>query len=377
MKKLLFIVNTPEFFISHRLPIALEARNNGYQVLVATGEGRAAAQIIEHGFKHYRVEVSRSNQNPVGELKAFFQIVTLLAKIKPDVLHLVTIKPVLYGGVAARFLRINGVVAAVSGLGSVFVSETFLGEIRKEIVIWLYRLALNHKRVITIFQNENDRDTLLECGAVNKHRFKMIRGSGVNLNEFSYFPESNKTPIVTMAARLLKEKGVYDFFYAAKVLKRRGLDVTFQLVGSVDPGNPSSITVKELDDWKMSGLIDILGFRSDIASLYTNSNIVCLPSFYGEGLPKTLIEAAACGRAVITTDMPGCRDAVIPNVTGLLVPAKEPEILAGAIQKLIEDRELRISLGVSGRKFAEEVFDIKCIVNQHLEIYESFFYDEG
>ena len=144
----------------------------------------------------------------------------------------------------------------------------------------------------------------------------------------------------------------------------------------MDPGNPSSITENELEEWKESGVIDILGFRSDISFLYSNSNIVCLPSYYGEGLPKTLVEAAACGRAIVTTDMPGCRDAIIPNITGILVPAKKADILADTIYDLILDDKLRISLGVAGRKFAEDVFDINSIVNQHIDIYDEFLGDD-
>jgi len=376
MKKILFIVNTPEFFLSHRLPVALAAKSSGIDVHVATGAGISAQEISKLGFKYYPLKLSRSSLNPFSEIFALFQLFMTLIKIKPDIVHLVTIKPVLYGGVAARFLNIKGVVAAISGLGSVFVSETFLGGIRKLIVTKLYRLALNHDRTITIFQNENDKDLLVGCGAVGSRGWRLIRGSGVDLRDFSYTPEQQGEPVVIMAARLLKEKGVYDFFDAAKELANRGLKVKFQLVGSMDPGNPSSITENELEEWKESGVIDILGFRSDISFLYSNSNIVCLPSYYGEGLPKTLVEAAACGRAIVTTDMPGCRDAIIPNITGILVPAKKADILADTIYDLILDDKLRISLGVAGRKFAEDVFDINSIVNQHIDIYDEFLGDD-
>lgn len=376
MKKLLLIINTPDFFLSHRLPVALSARSNGYEVVVATGPGDSSSDIEALGFEYHPLSLSRSSQNPLKELIALFRMFVFVYKIKPDIIHLVTIKPVLYGGIAARFLKVKGVVAAVSGLGSVFVNQTFLGKVRKAMVASLYRIALNHNRSITIFQNENDRDTLLGSGAIDKAKIKLIRGSGIDLKEFSCLPEPKGIPVVIMAARLLKEKGVYDFFYAAKVLHERGLKVKFKLVGAIDPENPSSLTEIELSEWKKSGLIDILGFRSDIASLYSSSNIVCLPSYYGEGLPKTLVEAAACGRAIVTTDMPGCRDAIIPDITGVLVPAKKADALADTIQRLIVDNKFRASLGMAGRKFAEEMFDISSIVKQHINIYEEILLDE-
>ncbi|BES70784.1 hypothetical protein RE428_18020 [Marinobacter nanhaiticus D15-8W] len=174
-----------------------------------------------------------------------------------------------------------------------------------------------------------------------------------------------------MAARLLRDKGVFEFVRSAHILRARGIDVDMRLLGSRDPGNPTTVTTAELEQWEKEGVVEILGFRTDIARQYALANIVCLPSYYGEGLPKCLIEAAACGRAVVTTDHPGCRDAITPDVTGLLVPVKHEIALADAIQKLIENPEMRRAMGERGRELAEGAFSIETVVNQHLQIYDA------
>jgi glycosyltransferase involved in cell wall biosynthesis len=290
--------------------------------------------------------------------------------------HLITIKPVLYGGIAARLAGISAVVVAVSGLGTVFVAKSAAARIRRVLVSGLYRLALNQRRLAVIFQNPDDRDGLLAIGALEENQVRMIRGSGVNLANYSFVPEPEGTPVVVMAARLLRDKGVYVFVESARLLKSRGVEVVMRLIGSPDPGNPTSVVQSELDGWSAEGVVELLGYRSDIAEQYAVANIVCLPSHYGEGLPKTLVEAAACGRAVITTNHPGCRDAIESEVTGVLVPVKSAHSLADAIQLLIETPERRLHMGKAGRELAEQAFSIDRIVEQHLVIYKELLGDD-
>jgi len=367
-KKIIFVVNAPEFFLSHRLPIALAARKAGYEVHVATADGVAVQSINNFGFVHHKVAIARSGQNPFTELGSVIGLYRLFRRLRPDLVHLITIKPVLYGGIAARLAGIPVVVAAVSGLGTVFVAHAGLARVRRRLVSMLYRLALNHKRLAVIFQNPDDRDGLLSIGALRDDQARMIRGSGVNLADYSVVPEPEGKPVVVMAARLLRDKGLLEFVEAARLLKSRGVAVVMRLIGSPDPGNPTSATQSELDGWSAERIVELPGYCTDIASQYAAAHIVCLPS-YREGLPKGLVEAAACGRAVVTTDVPGCRDAIDPDVTGVLVPAKDPLALADAIQALIESPERRAQMGKAGRELAEQAFAIEKIVAQHMTIY--------
>ncbi|MFC6684519.1 glycosyltransferase family 4 protein [Marinobacter koreensis] len=323
---------------------------------------------------HHTVAIARSGQNPFAELGSLISLYWLFRALKPDLVHLITIKPVLYGGIAARLAGVSAVIAAVSGLGTVFVAQSATAKVRRVLVSGLYRLAFKHRRLAVIFQNPDDREGLLAAGALQKGQTRMIRGSGVNLFNYSFVPEPEGTPVVVMAARLLRDKGVYEFVEAARLLKSRGVELVMRLIGAPDPGNPTSVEQAELDDWSAEGIVELVGYRSDIARQYGAANIVCLPS-YREGLPKGLVEAAACGRAVVTTDVPGCRDAIEPDVTGVLVPVKSASALADAIQVLIEAPERRMRMGKAGRELAEQAFSINSIVEQHLEIYEELLQD--
>lgn len=368
--KLLLVVNTADFFLSHRLAIAEEARRLGYHVRIATMPGEAVQQIRDLGFQHSAIPLSRSAKDVFGEVRAIFSIWWLLCRVKPDVLHLVTIKPVLYGGIAARLAPVKGVVAAISGLGFVFISRGLKATILRRLVRSLYRLALGKKNLRVIFQNPDDRDALIRMGVLEADKAEMIRGSGVDLSLYLSTKEAAGPLKVCLAARLLRDKGIVEFVEAANILQRRGLDVRFQLAGDSDPGNPATITRDELGKWRNEGVVEMLGHRNDIAQLFAAAHIVVLPSYYGEGLPKVLVEAAACGRAVVTTDHPGCRDAIEPNVSGLLVPVRDPGALADAIEKLIKEPELRQQMGRAGRALAEREFSIETIASQHLAIYK-------
>jgi len=368
-EKLLFIVNVPEFFISHRLPLAIAARETGSEVHVATGPGSACQKIRDLDFPHHTIPLSRSGRNPFSELLSLWSIFSIMRTVKPSLVHLVTIKPVLYGGLMARLARVPAVVAAISGLGTVFVMrKPGRSWLRKSIEL-LYRIALGHPNIRIIFQNPSDRSVLIDAKAVRKEQTVLIRGSGVPLSVYSFFPEPEDVPVITFAARLLKDKGVVEFVEAARILLARNINATFWLIGSPDPDNPTSVTEDQVAEWGRQGIVVPMGFRTDIADLFARSNLVVFPSYYGEGLPKVLIEAAACGRAVITTDHPGCRDAIEPGQTGLLVPVRDSTALADAVQSLIEDPGRRMQMGLAGRALAEREFAIETVVDAHLRIY--------
>lgn len=366
----MFVVNNPAFFLSHRLPLALAARDAGFDVHVATPMAPSVAQVRAHGFTHHAVTLSRSGSNPLRELGSLRELWALFRKVRPDVVHGVTIKPVLYGGIAARLAGVPGYVAAVSGLGFVFLRQDLPGRLVRVVAVALYRLALGHRNSRVIFQNASDRDVLMRAGAVRDGQVVMIRGSGVDLDVYRPQPEPPGPPVVVLAARLLADKGVREFVQAARLTRGHPSGLRWVLAGSPDLGNPASITQAELDAWQAEGAVEIVGEQTDIAGLYGRSHIVALPS-YREGLPKSLVEAAACGRAVVTTDVPGCRDAITPDVTGLLVPVRDARALADAVLQLAQDDALRQRLGQAGRELAEQAFDIRMVAQRHLDIYRS------
>lgn len=368
-RTLLFVVNSPSFFLSHRLPIADAARAAGYDVQVATMDGEGVEQIISRGFAHHTLPMTRSGINPVAELRTVMAIWTLFRRLGPDIVHLVTIKPVIYGGLAARAARVPAVVAAISGLGTVFIARGVRARFVRWIAVKSYRAALNLGRLRVVFQNASDRDALVDLGVVKPDQVVMVRGSGVDLTEFVPVAEPATAPVVVMAARLLVDKGVREFLQAAQLLRMRGVAARFRLAGEVDPGNSATIDDAELAAWREKGIVELLGQRRDVAQIFAAANVIVLPS-YREGLPKVLIEAAACGRAVITTDVPGCRDAVEPGRTGLLVPPRNAIALADAIERLVTNRDLRSTMGQMGRALAERDFDVRNVIAAHLAIYE-------
>lgn len=369
MQKLLFLVNVDWFFLSHRLPIAIEAARRGYEVHIATEITGNIEVLRDYGFIVHPVKIGRSSTGIIGELRTFWHILQIFRTVRPDLVHLVTIKPVLYGGIAARLVKVPAVVSAISGLGFLFVERaTLKTKLLRSLVLFLYRLAMGHPNQRVIFQNPNDRESLVTAGGVREEKTRLIRGSGVNLDDYPVQPEPDDTPVVVMASRLLKDKGVLEFVEAARLLRLKGVDAQFQLIGEPDPENPESVTPEILSAWNSEGIVACLGFQSDIAKFFSHAHIVVLPS-YREGLPKVLIEAAAAGRAVVTTDMPGCRDAIEPDITGLLVPARDAAALADAIARLLKDDVLRRKMGQSGRHLAKREFGIEKVVATHMQIY--------
>lgn len=369
--KLLMIVNVDWFFLSHRLPVALEALRSGYEVHIVTTLTEGRERLEAYGFKVHEVNMDRSGAGLLGLLATLYKFIRLFWRIRPDVVHLVTIKPVLLGGLAARVSPVGGVVFAISGLGHVFVDNTLLGKVRKKLVgIW-YRFILSTRNMRIIFQNPDDRHAIESIANLDAAKVAMIPGSGVDLKEYCYALPPEGRPVMLMAARLLATKGVREYVQAARILKERNIKARVLLVGAPDVGNPASVSEVELHAWAQEGVVEWLGHRNDLSSLMAQSHVVVLPSYYGEGLPKVLIEAAACGRAVVTTDMPGCRDAIEPDVTGLLILPRSPEAIADALSTLIQDRRRCLKMGLAGRERAEQLFDVHSVGQIHLSLYDS------
>lgn len=367
MKKILFVVNVDWFFVSHRLPIAIQAINAGYEVHVATRITSKLDLLEKLGLVVHHIPMTRNLK--ILDLFNFWELFWIVRGVRPDIVHTVSNKPLLCGSLAARLNNVPGLVSAVSGLGMVFSSKKVKHRILKYISRPIFYYALNHKNQIVIFQNDWDFQTLIDYVGIRRQKCRKILGSGVDLGLCQYTPEPDGTPVVSFASRLLIDKGVEVFVEAAKILEDRKIGVYFWLIGSIDEENDNSATKEQLELWGKSDMIKIFGKRSDVPGLFSKSNLVVFPSFYGEGIPKVLLEAAACGRAVITTDHPGCREAISPNKTGKLIPTKDPQALASEILYMIDNPEVRKDMGRLGRERAEKMFDIDSVVKQHLGIY--------
>ncbi|ABE45881.1 glycosyltransferase family 4 protein [Polaromonas sp. JS666] len=366
---LMFVVNVDWFFLSHRLPIALEAQRQGYQVHIATGLTDRLDELQRHGLVVHPLALDRSSVGLGNAWRTVAQLWRVFRAVRPDVVHLVTIKPVLLGGLVARLAGVPAVVAAVSGLGFVFMAHGAKAKVRRWLVGALYRVALGHRNLKVIFQNPDDLRSLAKVADLPDSRVTMIRGSGVDLERYIPQPLPGGVPVVVLAARLLADKGVLEFVQAARLLKQRGCHARFALVGTVDPANPTSFTQAEVDAWVTEGVVEWWGHRSDMPQVLVAAQLVVLPS-YREGLPKVLLEAAACGRAVVTTDVPGCRDAIDPGVTGVLVPVCNAAALADAMEVLINSPARCQAMGDAGRALAESAFDERQVVAAHLRIYQ-------
>jgi glycosyltransferase involved in cell wall biosynthesis len=368
-KRILFFITEDWYFWSHRLPIARAARDAGFEVLVATRVNKHAKYIKNEDFRLIPIGLERKNRNIFKELLSIFEIVKIYYREKPAIVHHVAVKPVLYGSLAASITGIPSVVNALAGLGYIFVTRGMKAKILRRLVVFAYRLAFSTKNVTGIFQNPEDLKLVVDAGVIKREKAALIRGSGVDVSRFIYLPEPEGIPIVILASRMLWDKGVGELVEAARILKKDGAKCRMILVGSPDPENPASIPRKTLRDWNTEGIVEWWGAKDDMPEIFAHSNIVVLPS-YREGLPKVLLEAASCGRAIVATDVPGCREIVRHNENGLLVPPRDSKTLAEAIKALIRNPELRAKMGRCGRKIAEAEFSEEIVVRQTMEIYK-------
>lgn len=366
-RTLMFVVNVDWFFLSHRLPIALEAMRQGYQVHIATGLTDRLDELQRNGLVVHPLALDRS-AGIANAWRTMVQLWQIFRAVRPDVVHLVTIKPVLLGGLVARLAKVPGVVAAVSGLGFVYMARGAKAALRRWLIGSLYRVALAHRNMIVIFQNADDRQSLAKVAHLHAANVTVIRGSGVDLARYAHVSPPGGVPVVVLAARLLADKGIWEFVQAARLLKLRGSHARFVLVGTVDTANPTSFTDTGVSAWVHEGAVEWWGHRADMPQVLAAAQLVVLPS-YREGLPKVLLEAAACGRAVVTTDVPGCRDAIEPGITGVLVPVRDAASLANAMEALINDPLRCQAMGDAGRALAERSFDVRQVVAAHLQIY--------
>lgn len=369
--RLLIVVNVSWFFVMHRLPIALMARERGVDVHVACGDGDGAQDIIAQGFPFHALPLTRTPLAPFRDLRGLWSLVRLYRRLRPDVVHHVTLKPIMYGSIAARIAGVPAVVNAFSGLGFTFSGTSIGARLRRRVIQRLLSWSLRLSRQTIVFENNDDRLLLTSAGAVPSDRSIVISGIGVDTSEYQSIAEPPGPPCIVLAGRMLREKGVDYFVEAARRLKRKGVEARFVLIGMPDPFNPGSIPETQLAAWNEEGIVQWHGFRRDMPEVLREAHIVCLPTYYREGVPRILMEAAACGRALVATDMPGCRDIVQDGINGLLVPPHDVERLSDALERLILDRELRGRMGAAGRALVERQFALPRVLDQFWQLYST------
>ena len=369
-KKLLFVVNVDWFFVSHRLPIAIAAQRAGFEVHIATSITDKKAILDLNGLHVHELGLIRDGVGLFNAVKTIVKMLRIFKKIQPDIVHLVTIKPVLLGGLVARWLNVPALVSAVSGLGYIFTNDGLSERILRVLVGRVYSWAFGHDNQVVIFQNPEDRALLTAASGLAVDKTSMIRGSGVDLDEFTVTCEPEGIPVVLYPARLLVVKGILEFVEAARLLRSEGIIARFVVAGLIDKANPTSVLEADLNAWVQDKVVENWGYRTDMPAVLSQVNLVVLPS-YREGLPKVLLEAAACGRAVVTSDVAGCREAIEPNVTGVLVPVRDVRALADSIRRLLIDPWERKKMGLAGRCLAEREFDVRITVNKHIKIYQN------
>lgn len=363
--KLLFLVAEDWYFWSHRLSIARAAREAGIEVYVMARINRHADAIRSEGFELIPWSgFVPGGMNPLKEIQAVLQVLRQYRRVRPDLVHHVHNKPILYGGLAARLCGIPA-MNTVAGLGLVFAEQSVKMRTLRRLMVNLFRVALNGKnRTLTAFQNGEDLDYFLEMGVVTPSRVTLIRGSGVDLSAFPGRPNPSGIPVVMLAARLLWKKGIREFISAARAVAAQGIPARFVIVGAPDTNSPNAVPESVLRQWHNEGVVEWWGRRSDMAAVLAEAAIVCLPSTYREGVPRVLIEAASCCRPIVTTNIGGCRDIVRDSENGILVPPGDSEALAEAIRRLLADPNLREMMGRRGRQIVAEQFSDEYVVSE-------------
>jgi glycosyltransferase involved in cell wall biosynthesis len=368
MKKIILFANTDWYLYNFRLDFAIALMQAGYDVLLLSPDGAYRSRMEVLGLRWREFSISRRGLNLLKEIGAVFRLFNVYREEQPDIVHHFTIKCVFYGSTIAHLLGINKIINSITGLGYVFLDETFKVRLLRWAAVNWYRLILHGTDVI--FLNKDDMAFFVKKKIIRLDEAIFIAGDGVNIQKYAAITDKKTTiPMVVMACRMLYDKGVVEFVDAARILKEAGTQGRFVLVGNVDNGNPSGIPEGQLDDWQKEGAIEWWGWRDKMEEVFQEASIACLPS-YREGLPKMLIEAGACELPLVATDVPGCREIVQDGYNGLLVPPQNARALAEAIDRLLKDESMRKEMGIHSRKRVEELYSTKIIVDKTMAVYE-------
>ena len=368
-RKILLVANTDWYLFNFRLSLAHTLRNQGWEPVLVSPSGPFATELESSGFRWLPVSIDRRGILPHTELQTLRGLRTIYREEIPDLIHHHTVKPVLYGTLAARSSGIRAIVNSITGLGYVFLSRGITARVLRLLLKPAYRFALADRRVHVIFENRGDRKFFIDRGLVQSDQQTLIEGVGVDLDRYRPVEEVPGVPLVIMASRMLWDKGVQEFVEAATLLRRKGTEARFALVGAPDLGNPASIPVGQIEGWAERGHVEWWGYRRHMPSVYDASHIVTLPSHF-EGLPTVLLEAAASGRALVATDIPGNREVVIDGKNGLLVPVGDAIALSKALERLISNTALRREMGMKGRELVERRFGQDKINARTIAVYE-------
>jgi glycosyltransferase involved in cell wall biosynthesis len=362
--------NTDWYLYNFRRSLAGALRDDGFEVILLSPPGAYGPLLSDLGFRWIAAPMSRLSLNPLRELALLVWLVRLLRSERVSLVHGFTIKCVIYGALAARIAAVKARVSAVAGMGYVFISTSLRAKGLRLVLKPLFKLALSGRTSRLIVQNHDDRGVFLQTGLIDPARIRLIPGSGVDCERFRprNQPRSAGPLRVLLASRLLWDKGLAEYAEAARLLLSQGRDIEFLLAGDPDPGNPASVEPSIIQAWEEGGVLECLGHVDDMAGLLNTVDVAVLPS-YREGLPKSLIEAAACGLPLVTTDVPGCREVVTDGENGLLVPVRDAQALAAAIAQLQDDPELAASLGRAARAKACAQFDENRVIEQTLAVY--------
>ncbi|PXV62182.1 glycosyltransferase involved in cell wall biosynthesis [Dysgonomonas alginatilytica] len=369
MKKLFIIVNVDWFFLSHRQEIAVSAKEAGYDVTILAKDTGKSFVIKELGLRFIDLPMNSVGMNPFEELTTLNFLYKLYKREKPDIVHHVGLKAILWGGLAAKQAKVKGVVNAISGLGVFFAEES--KSVLSKAIVAILKYSHNRNNLYTIFQNNEDKDLFLKSRIIKDSNIVFIKGSGVDLNVFKYIEEPQDGKIkVVLTARMIVDKGIFVLTEAAEQLRADYQDkVQFLLCGGLDK-NPRGIKEEMLNQICDDKYIKWFGHCSDIKSILEEAHIVTLPSYYKEGLPKSLIEGTAIGRPIVTTNSIGCRDTVIDCYNGFLIPIKDSKALADKLKILFDDKYLRLEMGRNSRLYAEKYFSLDKVIKSHLDIYK-------
>jgi len=366
--RILYVITEDWFFYSHFLDRAKFVAASGGTVGIATRFSIHEDELRNLGFEIYEINFSRRGLNPINEFFTALKIRKIIRRFKPDIAHNVALKPVVTGTFGELLGRQSVIINALVGMGYIFTSTDARASVVRPFLSRILKSLLRSKSVHVVIENPDDLSSLVSDGFVEPSKISLIRGAGVDLKAFPFHPAIDGPVAVTLVSRILRDKGVLEFINSATQLQARLPEVVFQIVGEPDLGNPSAISQSEIDSWESLPNVRYLGRRSDIADILKGSHIVCLPS-YREGLPKSLLEALSCGRPIITTDVPGCREVCADGVNGLLVPARDSIALSNAIEKLAINPELRQAMGRAGRLRAESEFSNEIVCAQTLDLY--------
>jgi glycosyltransferase involved in cell wall biosynthesis len=372
--KFVLYANTDWYLYNFRLSTALQLKQQGHDVVMVSPPGEFGHRFAAHGLRWVQLAMDRASLNPLREAATLRHLTRVLREERPDLLHNFTVKCAIYGALAARAAGVPAVVNAVAGMGYVFCSDTLLARSLRPVVKLLMRGTLGSGRSRLILQNPDDADAFIRARLVPQQRIRVIRSSGVDLSRFlpTGRGEGERRPLrVLLAARLLWEKGVGEYAEAARLLRAEGRNIEFVLAGMPDPGNPRSVAREDVEAWAREGLVDWRGHVDDMPALMRTVDVMALPSYYREGVPKSLIEAAACGLAIVTTNLPGCREVVSDDcVDGLHVEPRSARSLADALARLDDDRELLARLGNCAREKALQHFDERMVISRTIEVYD-------